>query len=340
MSFLHPDIKDELPGLAMAGLNLMATLRGHSRTGARGVGMDGAPTVGAIASVITFIVRVWEESGGSKKDEKELLESLFLDPDPEKKSLKLTALEQRKVTAVIKEMTIPEKKVFRIAMFLMDPEVAIISVPEEKKGEKIIKAASTRTERTGIDPRIDVMRGIANHVKDDLNNAGEVAAMLRDVGALGSDNKALLFLSKVQTELKKLLCRALGVSNIEDITLDIVLARARVYRAMFRVPDVTDPGPPAGWFVRAGRVVHPGSYPNTRPCARVRNTEEVRKSFLSTISGKLVLALAVIALVLVAIQVSGYPITSLMSTESEPTLQERLLKEYQPAEKSASTPTN
>jgi hypothetical protein len=214
--------------------NLAASLMGlFRRGGTHGEQASGAPYERSfLVTLVELIVRVWEEKGGSMKDESEMLESLFSNPDPNSKSTKLLPEEHRKVSSVIKAMTPAERKVFRIALFLMDPEVSTIETPgtppKKDADGKVIKEGTkptVRTERTGVDPRINVLRGIAEHVHEDLSNAAEVAAMLRDTGALGANNEALSFLQKVQMEIKKLLCKLLGVASIEDITTSLVIER-------------------------------------------------------------------------------------------------------------------
>lgn len=218
------DLIDEIPAIALGLANLFQA-RHHSS----GIGVAPSLHKSFFVILIETVVRVWEEKGGSMKDESEMLESMFSNPDPDAKSAKLTPKEQKKVSAVLKEMTPAEQKIFRIALFLMDPEVVTIETPgkQEKKDKdgKVIQKATEptkRTERSGVDSRVNVLRGIAAHVKADFSNATEVATMLRDVGALGSNNEALNFLQKVQTELKKLLCTLLSVESVEDITMSLV----------------------------------------------------------------------------------------------------------------------
>ncbi len=259
MAYIHPDLKDELPGLAMAGLNLIATLR-QSGNNARHASADGGPMVGALSAIVAFIVRIWEEKGGGIKDESELLESLFSNPDPNVKSRKLDFLDHKKISAVIKEMTPSERKVFRIAIFLMNPEVTMVDVPEVRNGDKVTQKASTRTERTGVDARMNVLCGIAGHVNEDLSNAKDVSEMLRGTGALGANNESLKFLVVVQNALKKFLCALFGVTEIDQITSTLVGEKAKELGAMIKVPDVRAPGPPVGFLMRIARAVTPGSY--------------------------------------------------------------------------------
>ncbi len=223
------ELIDELPAIALGLMNLF-----QGRRGGHASGDGGAAEKSFLVALVETIVRVWEEKGGSMKDESEMLESLFSNPDPSAKSAKLLPQEHIKISAVIRAMTPAERKVFRIALFLMNPEVATIETPGmpekkdsdgkvEKKGVK----ATVRTEKTGADSRVNVLRGIAEHVDDDLGNADEVAAMLRDTGALGGDNEALSFLQKAMTGIKNLLCKLLGVATIEEITPSLVYERLK-----------------------------------------------------------------------------------------------------------------
>ncbi len=238
---IHPDMKSELPGLAMAGLNLMATLRGHSGGNGRHVDADGRPVMSAISALIALAIRIWEEKGGSMKDESEMLESMFSNPGV--KSEKLAPDERSKVAAVIKKMTKAEQKVFSIAIMVMNPEEGFVDVPEKLgKDGKVIAPAGKRTEKTGVDPRINVLRGIAEHVHANLDNVADVAEMLRGTGSLGGNNEALKVLVKVQVELKKLLSRFFEVESIELITFDMVKAKSsRLINGIFVIPDPKQP---------------------------------------------------------------------------------------------------
>lgn len=276
-------------GAMGAAFSLIDLLRGFSHGGVHVGG--GTSGVGFLTSLLTVLVRVWEEKGGSMKDESEMLESMFA--DPQAKNEKLTPQERTKIAAVIKEMTPAEQKVFRIAIFVMDPDVTTIDIPEKKdKDGKVITAAGKRTEKTGIDPRVNVLHGIAEHVHDNLDNVTKVAEMLRGTGALGGNNEALKFLVKVQVELKKLLCAFFGVLSIELITIDLVKAKVNDLTKKIGILDPTLPKPKAGLLIRFGRKITPGAY---RP-ASIPKVGKVRKESKPTYVRTLIMAAICIAI--------------------------------------------
>ncbi|OGZ05240.1 MAG: hypothetical protein A2845_02915 [Candidatus Lloydbacteria bacterium RIFCSPHIGHO2_01_FULL_49_22] len=264
-------------GAMGAAFSLIDLIRGFSHGGVHVGGGTGG--VGFLTSLLTVLVRVWEEKGGSMKDESEMLESMFA--NPQAKNEKLTPQERTKIAAVIKAMTPAEQKVFRIAIFVMDPDVTTIEVPEKKdKDGKVIAVAGKRTEKTGIDPRVNVLHGIAEHVHDNLDNVTEVAELLRGTGALGGNNEALKFLVKVQVELKKLLCTFFGVESVDLITFDMVKEKATVLIGNIGVPNANLPGPPVGPLMRVGRLITPGSYRNAPASKSVKSKKEVRSTSL------------------------------------------------------------
>lgn len=255
---------DKLSAGLDAALVTLFAMQGR-RGGGHFQNESGPPTEGGkgfFASLLALLIRVWEEKGGSMKDESEMLESLF--SGPVEKSEKLTVEERRKVAAVLNTMTAVERNVFRVAIFIMNPEISMIEVEERKDDKgKVVSPASKRTEKTGVDPRINVLRGIAEMVHEDHSNAAEVAAMLRDAGTLGSDNKALAVLKKMQTETGKILCNYFDVEKVEDITKEMILKKVQRLSEMIST-DPTQPRPKddAGWLMRMARKLTPGAFPN------------------------------------------------------------------------------
>ncbi len=251
--------KDEvLLALGSAFLPMLFRQRG----GHGAVGADGTQAPGFLSGLLTVLVRVWEEKGGSMKDESEMLESIFADSSA--KNVKLSPIERKKVSAVLGAMTPTERNVFRIAIFIMNPEVTTIETAGKTDKDGKVGPSTTRTEKTGIDPRVNVLCGIAEMVDEDMGNVDEVAKMLRNAGALGGDNASLKFLGKAQEEIKKILCRVLGVDSIEEITIDLLRAKGKGLLSHIEVPDPTQPRPNdnAGWYVRFMRSITPGSFPN------------------------------------------------------------------------------
>lgn len=279
-------------------------------------------SVGFLTSLVAFAVRVYEESGGSKKDESELLESLFNDPAIVK-SEKLGPDERKKVADVMAKMTPAERKVLLIALMIMNPKVVIVETAEKKdKDGKVTTPATKRTEETGVDPRVNVLRGIAEHVTDDPESPAQVAEMLRGTGALGSDNKALKFMARVMTELKNLLCSLFAVDSIDKITPALVKAKASelLVTMNIQVPDLKQPGPPAGLLVRTLRPWTPGAYNNA-------GTKRSEKSFTLMIFIGLICAVALLYFFYGALR------------DHVPTSEtEQLLNAYQPTLPSADKP--
>ena len=261
-----------LDGLVAA---LMLTNRGGMQPSVA-AGGTGGPRF--FTSLLNFVVRVWEEKGGSLKDESEMLEAMFSGEFGEK-SKPLTTPERKKIAAVLKAMTLAERNIFRVAIFIMNPEEKIHRTLEVKDDKGKITPATERTEKTGVDPRINVLRGVAEMVNDDLSNVAEVAETLRDAGTLGGNNKALLMLPRVLTALKRLLCDAFGVQNIEDITAELVKRKAREIASLIETPDLTAPkaNDTAGPLLRFGRSITPGAYPNAPRREARRQVRFVRR---------------------------------------------------------------
>jgi hypothetical protein len=271
------DFKDEIPNLILTGATLLSTMRnrgGHGTIIERGA--QQGPSF--LASLLTAAMTVWKEKGGSMADESELLEALFGHPERPHKTAKLTGTEHKKVGAVMKAMSVAERKVFRIALFLLDPEVSTIDVPEVKGPDgKVVTPATKKTERTGVDPRVDVLRGIASHVEDDLSNAEAVAVMLRDTGALGGNNEALTWVSKMSDTIKHILTKVADVDSIEEVTLEKLKSRLTSLIGERPDPALPRPNDNAGFLLRMGRSMTPGAFPRSTPPIEVRRTQKRKR---------------------------------------------------------------
>ncbi len=291
------DFKDEIPNLLLTGATLLSTMR--NRNGGHTV-IDRSGTAsgpGFFSALLSAALTVWREKGGSMQDESELLEALFGHPERPHQSTKLTALEHRKIGAVMKHMSVAERKVFRVALFLLDPEVVTTETPEVKGADgKIITPTAKKSERTGVDPRVDVLRSIATHVAEDLSNADEVAAMLRDTGALGGNNEALVWVAKLSDVIKSILMQMAGVNRIEDVTLKHI--GDRVTQVLGETPDPSLPKPhdDASAILRFARTITPGSFPNAPREQAVRSAQRRR---LMTVA-------CLIAIVLIALMTSVF----------------------------------
>ncbi|KKU79311.1 MAG: hypothetical protein UY04_C0012G0023 [Parcubacteria group bacterium GW2011_GWA2_47_7] len=222
-------------------LNTFLRIKGNNSGGSNSGSGAFPPAKSVIALLIEIAVRLWEESGKSYKNQSELLETMFSAPNLVGK--KLSKKEQKKAAAVIEEMTAPEQLVFSIAMMILNPEVVTIKVPAVKDGAKVVTPASERTEKNGVDHRINIMRGIASHVNDDLSNAKEVADMLRGLGAISKNEKSFKLFGKIQTWVKSILCYACGVTSLNDITLGVLKARGVKLINLVEMPDPTQPLP-------------------------------------------------------------------------------------------------
>jgi hypothetical protein len=188
-------------------------------------GGNGSPSKSFLVTLAEIGVKWWEESGGSFKDEAELLKTLH--GDTEAKHTKLEPTEAKKIAALIKEMEPKERIVFRLSLFLMLPEVKVTTTPERKeKGpdgkERVVKAVTSTTERTGVDMRINTLKGIAALINDDPSNVADVALMLRDEGVLGSENKALRAYRSGVAKLQSGLCQLFEVDTPDKLTMNVV----------------------------------------------------------------------------------------------------------------------
>jgi hypothetical protein len=217
---------DEVPAIALGIANLMQGRR-HAGPPPSNGGSGPAPK-SFLVTLAEIGVRWWEESGGSFKDEAELLKTLYGDRDA--KHTKLEPTEARKIVALIKEMGPKERVVFRLSLFLMVPETRPVTTPERKeKGpdgkERVVKAATSTTERTGVDMRINTLKGIAALINDEMNNVADVALMLREGGVLGSENKALQAYRSGVEKLQSGLCQLFEVDTPDKITMSVVSAK-------------------------------------------------------------------------------------------------------------------
>ncbi len=223
---------------------------------------------GFFVSLLSLVTRIWEETGGSMKDESEMLEAMFSSAESFKAESKpLTLPERKKVSAVMRAMDPSERKVFRIALFLMDPETVSQRNEHFDKDGKIT-ARSEKMDKTGVDPRINVLRGIAEMVADDLTNVAEVANILRGAGTLGGENKALRAFKFVLDQTKSVIAELFEVRSVSEITFAMVRERGQrlLERIEMEAPDPSLPRPDddAGGFVKALRAVTPGSFPAAR----------------------------------------------------------------------------
>jgi hypothetical protein len=205
-------------------------------------GANGTVSKGFLVTLAEIGVKWWEESGGSFKDESELMKSLH--GDTAAKHTKLEQAEAKKIVALIKAMEPKERVVFRLSLFLMKPEVAEVKTPEKKAKdaegkERVTQAASSKFERTGVDMRINTLKGIAELINDDLCNVADIALMLRDEGALGSENKALRAYRSGVEQLQSGLCRLFEVDTVADITMSVVSTKLEAWTR--RVPPVPVP---------------------------------------------------------------------------------------------------
>ncbi len=247
-----------LDGLVAA---MMLTNRGGMQPSVAGGG-TGGPRF--FTSLLNFAVRVWEEKGGSLKDESEMLEAMFSGEFGEK-SKPLNTTERKKIAAVLKAMSVAERNIFRVAIFIMNPETKTHRTLEVKDDKGKITPASEREEKTGVDPRINVLRGVAEMVNDDHSNVAEVAETLRDAGTLGGNNKALAALIKAQGVAKLLVCKLLKVESIDKITTEMLIAKAK--EVLGDSPDLSKPpkNDNAGFALRIGRLITPGGYSSYAP---------------------------------------------------------------------------
>jgi hypothetical protein len=227
---LNKDLVDELPAIALGLANLFQSRRseGNHSSGASG----GPASKSFLVTLAEIGVKWWEQSGGSMKDEAELLKTLHGDTGA--KHTKLELGESKKIAALIGAMEGRERVVFRLALFLMEPEIKVITTPERKEKDKdgkerVVKAATSTTERTGVDMRINTLTGIAALINDDLSNVAEVALMLRDEGTLGSENKTLRLYRGGVLRLQKGLCQLFGVDTIDKVTTELVSAKIGVW---------------------------------------------------------------------------------------------------------------
>lgn len=218
-------------GAALGALAVGLDLSGRGGRGGFGGLPQGAATgtgqKGFLVSLVEFGITLWRESGGSKEDEGKLGESLFADPS--NRDTKLSPDERRKINAVLAAMTKSKRTFFKLVLYTLKPETRKIVTPEQRQkgadGKETVTPGSTREEPTGYHPRISVLKGIAEQVKDDCSNAADVAQMLDDATLLGSDNKALQFYKKAVEALHRQACEEFGVNDVNEITIEMVYAK-------------------------------------------------------------------------------------------------------------------
>lgn len=217
---------DELPSIA---LGIATLLQGRRNAGTHVSGGTSGPAPKSfLVTLIEIGARWWEQSGGTMKDEADLMKTLH--GDTSAKHTKLEPDESRKMAALIEAMEPRERIVFRLALFLIEPETTVVTSPAKKETgkdgkERIIKEATSTTERTGVDMRINTLKGIASLVDSDLGNVEEVTRILRGEGVLGSENKALRAFQGGVDKLQAGLCRLLEVSTIDEVTSELVLSK-------------------------------------------------------------------------------------------------------------------
>lgn len=222
------ELFDELPSIALGVANLMQGRRHQGPVQSNG----GPASKSFLVTLAEIGVKWWEQSGGSFKDEAELMQTLH--GDTVAKHTNLEPDEAKKIAALIKEMEPRERIVFRLALFLMEPETAEVKTQERKeKGadgkDRITQAASSKFERTGVDMRINTLKGIAALINDDLSNVSEIVLMLRDEGTLGSENKALRAYHSGVDKLQSGLCQLFEVDTPDKITMSVVSAKFAVW---------------------------------------------------------------------------------------------------------------
>lgn len=211
------DVVDILSNIANIASNM-----GRNR-GAVVAGSTASAVPGFFAKLLDIGITLYRESGGGMLDEMAITQGLFADMNL--KNAVLDPTEQRKIIAVIAAMEPHEKVVFRVVLSLMKPEAMKVPVPGKtvkRDGKDVKEPDSFKWEKTGVDPRVNTLKGIAALVSDDLSNTREVAAMLRDAGGLGSQNMAVQAYLWGKTELEKEMKKVFRVERISDITYKMV----------------------------------------------------------------------------------------------------------------------
>lgn len=217
---MFKDLMDELPSIA---LGIAGLLQGRRNAGAHLAG--GPAPKGFLITLLEIGVRWWEQSGGTMEDEADLMVALH--GDTSARHTKLEPLESKKIAALIEDMAPKERIIFRLALFLIEPETKVVTIPAKKETgkdgkERITKEATSTTERTGIDMRINTLKGIASLIDDNLGNINEVTRMLRGEGVLGGENKALRAYNSGVDKLQAGLCRLFEVNTIDEVTAELI----------------------------------------------------------------------------------------------------------------------
>ena len=211
------DIVDIISNIANIASNM------GRRGGAVVAGNTTTARPGAIAKLVDIAVQIWRESGGGLKDETDLLQGLFA--DMALKNAKLEHDEQHKIAALFKHLEPHEKLVLRVATSQMEPVTEKVVIPGKtvkRDGKEVRDPETVKYEKTGVDPRVNTLKGIALLIENDLSNVAEVAQMLRDTSALGSQNKAVKAYLWCKAELEKEALRTFRVEKLSDITYKMI----------------------------------------------------------------------------------------------------------------------
>lgn len=211
----------------IAAMSLIPLLFGnnHSHSGTNGSSSAARSGPG----VIQAIMMIWKELGLTAADEARAMEAFFSNPN--QKDVDLSAEETQKLLALVEVMRKSEKVMFRLALYQLEPEtIETVTAPTTDKDGKVTKPATTRKERSGYNPRINVLKGIAALISEDHGNVKKVAEQLRKGDFLGSENKSLKLYTKAKKKAEKELCDLFGVKTLKEITPQLITTKMKELR--------------------------------------------------------------------------------------------------------------
>ena len=262
------------------GVGLDAILLGTSMRGRQQGGFGGAPATsvkGGLATIAELVAKAYREGGSTLLDEALILEQTF-GANPMDQAQFIEKLETEKVAALMKILEDWERFNLRLELLHLETEVVKISTPggvkkgddgkpemgDDGKPKKV--ATTTREEKSKVNRRVNVLKGIAAHIDDEMSEESlkHVATMMRDIGALGDKTRSqrLMEWAKNKVDSGKI-AAFFGLSSLDDITYKVV--EAKLAELLGPLPDTSQPRPKdnAGMLLRFGRVLIPGSFPNS-----------------------------------------------------------------------------
>ena len=310
-------------GVAMEALILSNSMRARQQGGSSAPSTTGK---GSIATIAELISKAYREGGGTLHDEALILEHTF-GADPSGEPQFIEKLETKKIAALMKILEDWEKFNLRLELLLLDTEVVKTSTPggvkkgddgkpemgDDGKPKKV--AATTREEKSKVNRRINVLKGIAAHIDDDMNevNLKHVAKMMRDIGALGNITRSQRLQKWTKDNVsEKKVAAFFGQESISDIRYKMVEDKFVEFIGPAPDPTLPRPNDKAWWIKRVLRNATLGSFPNVEVERRPTNR-------------RLVIGITAIVVVILALTAFTLAFKKIVPSETD-----RIINAYQP----------